>query len=121
MNNFYAARKCLIKNNGISSTVALIPSKVIVENHFTVESDNCIRDFYQVSYPSIKEQNIEIIDNDIVENIFSNKKACSKYCENINKVLWEPFLSNCDYEKYKYDIETINNELKINNEPSMER
>ena len=121
MDSLYAARKCFIKNDNIKSVIAYIPSKVILESHFTVECNNLLRDFYQVDFPSINQKNIEFIDSDIVENIFSNKEECSNYCQNFNKVIWEPFLSTCDHEKYRSDIETINNEFKLEKEDSLER
>ena len=66
MDSLYAARKCFIKNDNIKSVIAYIPSKVILESHFTVECNNLLRDFYQVDFPSINQKNIEFIDSDIV-------------------------------------------------------
>lgn len=108
-NNFvFAPRRCVLSNFEIKSVVAYIPYLAEIQSKHEVDGDFV----YEVKFAktnSKTNKNIKALNYDIVDKVFDNAEDCLTYCQNINNVIWDAFVANCNYDDYKQGIEQINN------------
>lgn len=111
MSNFvFAPRRCVLSNGDIKSVVAYIPSPAEIQGKHEVDGSFV----YEVKFAktnSKPNKNIKALNFDIVDQVFDNIEDCSARCENVNKIIWDAFVFNCNYDEYEREIEQINSYL----------
>ena len=111
MNKFvFAPRRCVISNNEIQSVVAYIPYPAEVQGKHEIEG-NFVYEVKFAKTNSKPNKKIKALNYDIVDHIFDNVDDCIICCQNVNKVIWDAFVYNCNYDEYERDIEKINDYL----------
>ncbi len=106
----FAPRRCVLSNGDIKSVVAYIPYPAEVQGKHEVDGGFV----YEVKFAktnSKPNKNIKALNFDIVDNVFDNIEDCIVCCENVNRVIWDAFVFNCNYDEYEHEIEQINRYL----------